>query len=354
MEIDYINGLKTDKIFGMSKYQSEIHNRLENVRLNRIEYPDASKAVKMVGVNKIVEYLAYPLIVKKKVNKANIKHVTRQDLAFLLELMDLKKTIVTCYDIIPIAYYNTLNPTWKLNAKGLKKAEKIITISEFSKLDIIKYIEVPEENIEIIPPAVDYNLYYLNRNRKALKKYKIEEDELVVLYVGAEDPRKNVHFLISSFSKLKDKLQKVKLLKVGLPNDVGVRGKLLNHIESLNLQKDVIFAGYVSENELAEIYNAVDLFVFPSLYEGFGLPPLEAMACGTPVITSNTSSLPEVVGDAAITVDPYDSDKFAEEMYEMLTNEDLRKEMIKKGLERSSLFKWEDSAKKTLKVYKEF
>jgi glycosyltransferase involved in cell wall biosynthesis len=353
MEIDYINGLRTDKIYGMSKYQSEIHSRLGNVQLNRIEYPDASKVVKIVGINKIVEYFAYPFIVKKKVTENNIKHVTRQDLAFLLELMDLKKTIVTCYDIIPIAYYNTINPAWKLNAKGLKKAEKIITISEFSKLDIIKYIKVPEENIEIIPPAVDYNLYYLNRDRKALKKYKIEEDERVVLYVGAEDPRKNVHFLINSFSKLKYKLQKVKLLKVGLPNDVGVRGKLLKHIESLNLQKDVIFTGYVSESELAKIYNAVDLFVFPSLYEGFGIPPLEAMACGTPVITSNTSSLPEVVGEAAITVDPYDVNKFAEEMYEALTNEGLREDMIKKGLERSKVFSWDNSAKRTLKIYKE-
>lgn len=353
MEIDYINGLRTDKIYGMSKYQSEIHSRLGNVQLNRIEYPDASKVAKIVGINKIVEYFAYPFIVKKKVTENNIKHVTRQDLAFLLELVDLKKTIVTCYDIIPIAYYNTINPVWKLNAKGLKKAEKIITISEFSKLDIIKYIKVPEENIEIIPPAVDYNLYYLNRNRKILKKYKIEEDERVVLYVGAEDPRKNVHFLINSFSKLKYKLQNVKLLKVGLPNDVGVRGKLLKHIESLNLQKDVIFTGYVSESELAKIYNAVDLFVFPSLYEGFGIPPLEAMACGTPVITSNTSSLPEVVGEAAITVDPYDVNKFAEEMYEALTNEGLREDMIKKGLERSKVFSWDNSAKKTLKTYKE-
>ncbi|MDQ1275375.1 MAG: hypothetical protein QG610_948, partial [Euryarchaeota archaeon] len=139
----------------------------------------------------------------------------------------------------------------------------------------------------------------------------------------------------------------------GTPNYLGVREKLLKQIESLNLQKDIIFAGYVSENELAEIYNAVDLFVFPSLYEGFGIPPLEAMACGTPVITSNTSSLPEVVGDAAIQADPYNTEKFVEEMYEVLTNEDLKKEMIRKGLKRSKVFSWDNSAKKTLKVYKE-
>ena len=350
MEIDYINGLKTVEIFGMSKYQSEIHSRLDNVKLNRIEYPDVSK---VTGVNRIVEYFAYPFIVKKKVIKDNVKHVTRQDLAFLLDLVDLKKTIVTCHDIIPIAYYHTRNPIWKFNAKGLKKAEKIITVSEFSKKDISKYIKYPEEKIEIIPPAVDHNLYYQNRNKAVLKKYRIEETEKVVLYVGAEEPRKNIQFLINSLSKLKNRIPQVKLLKVGMPNYIGVREKLLKHIESLNLQKDVIFTGYVSESELAEIYNAVDLFVFPSLYEGFGMPPLEAMACGTPVITSNTSSLPEVVGDAAIVVDPYDANKLVEEMYQLLTDDGLKEEMIRKGLKRSKMFSWDKSARETLRVYKE-
>jgi len=350
MEIDYINGLKTDEIFGMSKYKSEIHRRLNNVKLNRIEYPNISK---VPGVNKLVECFAYPFIVKKKIVRDNIKHITRQDLAFLLELVDLKKTIVTCHDIIPIAYYNTRNPIWKLNAKGLRKAEKIITVSEFSKKDISKYIKYPEDQIEIIPPAVDHNLYYPNRNRAALKKYRIEETEKVILYVGAEEPRKNIQLLINSFSKLKNKIPQVKLLKVGTPNYLGVREKLLEQIESFNLQKDIIFTGYVSERELAEIYNAVDLFVFPSLYEGFGIPPLEAMACGTPVITSNTSSLPEVVGDAAIVVDPYDADKLVEEMYQLLTDDGLKKEMIRKGLKRSKMFSWDESARKTLRVYKE-
>jgi glycosyltransferase involved in cell wall biosynthesis len=138
-----------------------------------------------------------------------------------------------------------------------------------------------------------------------------------------------------------------------MPNYIGVREKLLKQIESLNLQKDVIFTGYVSESELAEIYNAVDLFVFPSLYEGFGMPPLEAMACGTPVITSNTSSLPEVVGDAAIVVNPHVADKLVEEMYQLLTDDGLKKEMIRKGLKRSKMFNWDESARKTLRVYKE-
>jgi len=350
MEIDYINGLKTDKIFAMSKYQNEIHARLKNVELNQIEYPDVSK---VVGVNKAVELFVYPFIVKQKVIESNIKHITRQDLSFLLELTNLEKTIVTCHDIIPIAYYNTRNPVWKLNAKGLKKAERIITVSEFSKKDISRYIKYPEEKIEIIPPAVDHNLYYQNRDRSILEKYGIKENENVILYVGAEEPRKNIQLLIDSFRKLKNKIPQVKLLKVGMPNYIGVRKKLLKQIESLGLQQDVIFAGYVSETDLAKIYNAVDLFVFPSLYEGFGMPPLEAMACGTPVITSNTSSLPEVVGNAAIITDPYDTEGLAEKMYTLLTDQTLCRSIIKKGLARSKVFSWEEAAKKTLEVYEQ-
>jgi glycosyltransferase involved in cell wall biosynthesis len=350
MEIDYINGLKTDKIFAMSKYQNEIHAKLKNVELNRIEYPDVSK---IVGVNKAVELFAYPFIVKQKVIENNVKHITRQDLSFLLALADLEKTIITCHDIIPIAYYNTQNPVWKLNAKGLKKAERIITVSEFSKKDISRYIKYPEEKIEIIPPAVDHNLYYQNRDRSILEKYRIKENENVILYVGAEEPRKNIQLLIDSFRKLKNKIPQVKLLKVGMPNYIGVRKKLLKQIESLGLQQDVIFAGYVSETDLAKIYNAVDLFVFPSLYEGFGMPPLEAMACGTPVITSNTSSLPEVVGNAAIITDPYDTAGLAEKMYALLTDQTLCRSIIKKGLARSKVFSWDEAAKKTLEVYEQ-
>lgn len=128
--------------------------------------------------------------------------------------------------------------------------------------------------------------------------------------------------------------------------------KFVEHI-SHNLQNDVIFTGYVLDGDLPALYNAADLFVYPSLYEDFGLPPLEAIACGTPVITSNTSSLPEVVGDAGIMVDPHDVDRLADAMYKVLTNDGLREDMIKKGLERAKMFGWEKCARETLEVYEE-
>jgi glycosyltransferase involved in cell wall biosynthesis len=350
MEIDYINGMKTDEIFGMSKYQKEIHERIKDVKLNHIEYPKISKKKQ---VNSAVKYFLYPLIVKKNVKKQNIKHITSQDLAYLLELVKLEKTIVTCHDLIPWVYDNNRLPTWKLNMRGLKKTDRIITVSEYSKNEIVRYVGYPEDQITVIPNAVDHNNYYVKRDREILKKLGIQDTEKVILYVGSEQPRKNVPFLLEAISVLKKKLPGIKLLKIGVPQVSGVREKLLKLTEVLDIQKEVIFVGYVSENDLTKYYNAVDLFVFPTLYEGFGLPPLEAMACGTPVITSNVTSLPEVVGDSAITIDPYDVNAFAEAMFELLTDEKLREDMINKGLKRAQLFNWEKSAKETFKVYEE-
>lgn len=350
MEIDYINGLKTDEIFGMSKYQKEIHERIKNIKLNPIEYPKVSKKRQ---INSAVKYLVYPYIVRRRVKKDNVKHITSQDLAYLLELVKLEKTIVTCHDLIPWVYDNNRLPTWKLNMRGLKKADRIITISEYSKSDIIRHVEYPEDQISIAPPAVDHSSYYVNRNREIVKRFGIKDTEKVILYVGSEQPRKNVPFLLEALSQLKKKLPEIKLLKIGTPQVPGVREKLLKLIETLGLQQEVIFAGYVSESDLTKYYNAANLFVFPTLYEGFGLPPLESMACGTPVISSNVTSLPEVVGDSAITIDPYDVDAFAEAMYDLLTDEKLRENMINKGLKRAQLFSWEKSAEETLKVYKQ-
>jgi glycosyltransferase involved in cell wall biosynthesis len=150
---------------------------------------------------------------------------------------------------------------------------------------------------------------------------------------------------------LKKNLPEAKLLKIGNPHVYGARANILKLIKKLKLQNDVYFVDYVEEKELPKWYNAVDLLVYPCFYAGFGLPPLEAMACGTPVITSNTTSLPEVVGMAGIMVDPYDVDLMADKMYETLTNQVLKDYVVKKGLKRAKTFSWDKSARETRKLY---
>jgi glycosyltransferase involved in cell wall biosynthesis len=387
MEIDYISGQKNDKIFGMSKYQMEIHKRLD-IKLNIIEYnsmmtnlekrynsgqskgynePRLKKAaniktredskIKNFFVNsgknifQNIDRYRYKLIVEKNIKKDNIKHLTSQELAYLLNSIKMDRSIVTCYDLIPWAYENNHSKIWKNNMSGLKKADIIMTISDFSRDEIIKYLNYPEERIHIVSAAVDHDLYQKRRDKSILSKLYLPLDYKYILYVGSEMPRQNLKFLLKAFNKLKKKLPNVKLLKIGEPQSYGARKKLLNSINDMGLQNDVIFMGYVLEEELPKWYNACDLLVYPCLYAGFGLPPLEAMACGTPVITSNTSSLPEVVDDAGIMVDPYNVNSMSLNMYEILTNEGLQTDLMRKGIKRAKLFNWDKSARETREVY---
>ncbi|WP_048187969.1 glycosyltransferase family 4 protein [Methanobacterium paludis] len=386
MEIDYINGPRTDKIFGVSKYQMEIFRRIEGVGWNIIEYDSlmqilekkynansksgshsqttGNRSIYEIKSLKFIEDMGkktlktldkhrYIHTVKNEVKEGNIKHITSQELAYILNSVKLENSIVTCYDLIPWAYDKNRSSIWKENMKGLRLADCIITISEFSKEEIMKYLDYPAERIKIVYPAADHSVYYENRNKEILSKLNISNDQKVVLYVGSEMPRQNVPVLIKAFAELKKKFPDIKLVKIGESQSYRERENILKLIKDLHLHEDVIFAGYVPEEDMPKWYNAADILVYPCAYAGFGLPPLEAMACGTPVITSNTTSLPEVVGDAGIMIDPQDVDLMADKMYEVFTNNSLKEELVKKGLEQSKRFNWEDSAKKTLEIYEE-
>nr|MQY55010.1 glycosyltransferase [Dehalococcoidia bacterium] len=176
-----------------------------------------------------------------------------------------------------------------------------------------------------------------------------------ILFVGSEHPRKNLSTLLTAFKKLKGgkQFRDLKLVKVGRAGglEADFRGQTMKVVAALDLHREVVFTEFVPEEELPVYYFNAECFVFPSLYEGFGFPPLEAMACGCPVVTSNTSSLPEVVGDAAIMVDPYDVDGLTNAMREVLTNDGLREAMIEKGLAQAKKFSWDKTAEKTLEVY---
>jgi glycosyltransferase involved in cell wall biosynthesis len=267
-----------------------------------------------------------------------------------------QKCIITVYDLTPLLFSETHEKGRVLMHKYLfplilKKSDKIISISHHTKNDIIKHFKIPEDNIKVIHLAANENYKPLNENEINNIKQKYNLNYPFILYVGTLEPRKNIPTLLKAFYKLKKQGIKHKLVITGKK---GWKYKsIFETIEKLNLQKDVIFTGYVPDEDLPALYNAADLFVYPSIYEGFGLPPLEAMQCGTPVITSNTSSLPEVVGDAGIMVNPYDVDELANKMYEVLTNDGLREELSKKGIERAKLFSWKKCAEEHLKVYEE-
>ena len=381
MEIDYINGPKTDKIFGMSKYQLEIIKRI-NVDLNFIEFDSlmiyfdkkfnkssnsisdlkdmdisnenqTKKSVMDMGkkILQNIDRYRYTKTVNKRVKEHNIKHITTQEFAYIQNSLEMDKTIITCHDLIPWVYENDRSKFWKDNINGLKKADTIITISEFSKNEIIKNLDYPPKNIHIVKDAVDHSRYYLNRDKHISNQINIPDNQKIVLYVGSEMPRQNVPNLIKAFALLKKRLPDIKLVKIGESQSYGSRNTILKLIKELDLQNDVKFIGYVPEEDMPKWYNASDILVYPCDYAGFGLPPLEAMACGTPVITSDTTSLPEVVGNAGIMIDPKDVKLMSDKMYDVLTDNALNNDMVTKGLKRAKLFNWDESAQKTKKIY---
>jgi glycosyltransferase involved in cell wall biosynthesis len=162
------------------------------------------------------------------------------------------------------------------------------------------------------------------------------------------EPRKNINNLILAFKKIG--LRDIQLILVGSRSNVFASNELKDFIHS---QKNIIFSGYIPDDELIRLYSEAKLFVYPSYYEGFGLPPLEAMACGCPVVVSNVASLPEVCGNAAQYVDPDNIEGIAEGIHKVLTDEPLRQSMMEKGLERAKLFSWEKAAKEHIKVFEE-
>ena len=185
---------------------------------------------------------------------------------------------------------------------------------------------------------------------KAYIKNNYNIDSPFILYIGGFSSRKNVRGLILAFSKIKNDLKKPhKLLIGGSLRDEG--NKLKDMVISMGLENDIIFTGFLEDEKLPIFYNASEAFVYPSLYEGFGLPPLEAMSSGTPVITSNLTSIPEVTSDASLLINPFDINELSSNLLKLLNDENLKNSLREKGLSQSKNFSWEKTARKTLEAY---
>lgn len=238
---------------------------------------------------------------------------------------------------------------------SIERADRIVTISKSTERDLIHYLKVPAEKIEIIYPGVDSerfrHVYTQEEKVRVSQKYHLPKR--YVLYMGTIEPRKNIESIVEAFYLYKKELindvQDVKLVIAGKKG--WLYESLFERVKKLNLEEEVIFTDYVDEQDKPLIYQMASVFVFPSLYEGFGIPVLEAMASGTPVITSNVSSLPEVAGDAAIMVDPKDTLGIAKGMTKCMGQGDDIKEIIEKGHRQVKLFNWDESAHKLYNLY---
>ncbi len=296
------------------------------------------------------EQVVQPLALKKE--KVDLLHA----LAFVTPLLSPCPSVVTIYDLSFLLYPESFKHSKRFylglfTRLSAKRARRIIAISESTKRDVVRLLGVPPEKVEVVYCGIDEAFRPLAEDQVATFRSKRGLPERFILFVGTIEPRKNVARLIEAFADLQTcKLANLKLV-IG-----GAKGWFCEHVfarvEELGLEGDVMFPGYIPVSELPLWYNAAELFVYPSLYEGFGLPPLEAMACGTPVVAANTSSLPEVVGEAGLTVDPLDVEGLAEAMRRALSDEALRQEMRERGLQRAKGFSWTKTARETVQVYR--
>lgn len=341
----------SQKVTGVQQYSTQIsrqflrmHAPIRFLSPSKIIHLDLAKKMQAMQIGKFGghfwEQVEIVRFLKKQGNPLFINLANTAPLAY-------KNNIITIHDLSFLR-----NPQWFsksfyiyyrfLIPKIAKDSIKIFTPSAFSKKEIIELLKIPAEKIEIAPNAVPEEVIKF-RNEIFPNVYGD-----YILAVGSLNPRKNLDRLILAFNKIK-----IKNLKLIITGD---REKGFANVKITQLIKDradILFTGYVDIKGLVGFYKNARAFVFPSLYEGFGLPPLEAMACGCPVVASNVASIPEVCQDAAYYVDSDNIESIAKGIYEVLTKKELREKLRQKGLERAKAFCWEISAQKYLRAIEE-
>jgi len=273
-------------------------------------------------------------------------------------IVSQRPLVVTCFDAIiyepnvdQLCKRRSERTLWA-HRKLLQRADRIITISEHAKNRISALCTVELDKIDVVYLAVDHGEFYprsIDRSVRTLQRFGFDRDRKNILYVGSESPRKNLERVIRALALVRKQID-ICLVKVGVPLEP-YHTRLRNLVSQLDLEDTVRFLDPVAMESLPIIYNLADMFVFPSLYEGFGLPPLEALASGCPVVTSNETSLPEVVGDAAEIVDPYDHESIAAGILGVLSDERYSQSLVEKGRKQALKFSWKKTASEILDVY---
>lgn len=263
--------------------------------------------------------------------------ITVHDLAFLLYPQFMTKESAR--------YYGQID-------QAVRDTDHIIAVSQATKEDLIKLLGVPKHKITVIYEGVNpiyHQIDPVKANTFVKKTFGLEPGFL--FFISTIEPRKNIPTLLKAYKWLKDHHRRTEKLVIA-----GSKGWLFEEVDEtirrLNLEHDVILLGRVHDSEVNYLYNAASMLVYPSFYEGFGLPPLEAMRCGTPVIVSKIKVMPEVVGDAALLIDPLDEEALGVAINRLLTDETLRRDLVDKGLKRAAKFSWEQAARETLDVYR--
>jgi glycosyltransferase involved in cell wall biosynthesis len=305
------------------------------------------------GQYTIGEQVAVPIALAR--SRIDVFHAPHYVLSPLIRC----RAVVTIHDCIHLRFPEYLpNRMAHVYARAMmgmaaRRSCRVLTVSHASKQDILHYLKIPGDKVEVIHNGLDERLARPpTADEMAKVRERFQLTSPFILYAGNIKPHKNVDRLIEAYSILRRRgIEDAKLLIIG--NEISKYPHLRRLVHRFNLHQHVRFLGFVPDATLAALYRLTSVFVFPSLCEGFGLPPLEAMAAGAPVITSNVSSLPEVVGDAAVLIDPLDAGAIADAMARVLTDPRLRADLVERGAIRARMFSWERAVSRIREVYVE-
>ena len=322
-----------------TRYGADLPERADFV-LQGSRWPTESRSVRILW-----EQLVWPWQARQQ----DLMH----SMAFVLPFAARCPSVVTVYDL-SFLHFPEQFPSlqrWYLTSqtkRSCRAARRVITISESSRQDVHRFFGVPLAQIDVVYPGVNGRYQPLPAAQISAFRQKHQLPERFILHVGTLQPRKNIPALLEALAKLNDK--DVQLVLAG--GKGWLYDEIFAQVTSLGLVDRVIFAGYVHDEDLPLWYNAATLFAFPSVYEGFGMPVVEAMACGTPVVASNASSIPEAVGNAGLLFDPQDAAALAERMASVLNDSTMSATMRNNGLQHAMNFSWETAGRETAVIYR--
>jgi len=341
MKVHLFHGPPQDRWFSMDLYASALSAALRahfpELDVRHVSFP---RPLPTVG-GRMGCYLSlgwrvlpYPLLAAAR--RGGLNHILDHSYAHLAYTLPRNRTIVTCHDLAPWALAESRlslsYAAWRWTIGGLKRAARVLADSQNTANDLQRFLQIPQECLRVVPLGVEPRF---RPTPSDLQERLGLPDGKLVLHIGANVPRKNIQVIVEALNRL--------------PEDVF----LIQAGSNLATTARVRALGYVPTADLPALYSLADVFVFPSRYEGFGLPILEAMACCTPVIAANTSSLPEVVDDAGLLVSPDDPQELAAAIRRVLAEPDLAATLRERGLARARQFTWERTARQTLAVYRE-
>ena len=344
----------------MERYADELERGLKshgqfNVNSTVIQHSAAARLGLKRLDGPVARLMRYPLKVARQ--RADLYHIIDHSYAHVAALIPKERTIVTCHDLILLIGEERLPRLrgrrstvlrFRWTVSYLRRVAHVVCVSRSTAADVVRLCGVPEERITVVPNGLDRRFRPLPEDSRAKLKAQLQlVANHAVLHVGAPARYKNIAGTLRVLASLRDASVDATLVRVGAP----LAGEERDLARKLRLGSAVVECGFVTDDRLVELYNACDVLLFPSYYEGFGWPPLEAMACGTPVVSSDRGSLAEVVGEAGLMADPDDTEALSAAVRSVLESEDLREELRRRGLRRAAAFTWDRAIDGYARVY---